>query len=44
MKEVGGLITGGKAAVIAKEVMIDIKDIPLITVVTIKIGGKIYFF
>jgi len=43
MEEVDGLIIGGKAAVIAKEVMIDIKDIPLITVVITKIGGKIRF-
>lgn len=28
----------------AKEVMIDIKDNPLIIVVTTKIGGKIHFF
>lgn len=44
MEEVDGLIIGGKVAVIVKKVMIDIKDIPSITVVTIKIGGKMHFF
>lgn len=43
MEEVDGLIIGGKAAVIAKEVMIDIKDIPLVAVVITKIGGKMLF-
>lgn len=42
MEEVDGLIIGGKAAVIAKEVMIDIKDIPSITVVITKIGDRLY--
>lgn len=42
MEEVDGLIIGGKAAAIAKEVMIDIKGIPSVVVAT-KIGGKIYF-
>lgn len=43
MEEVDGLIIGGKAAVIAKEVMIDIKDIPSVAVITTKIGGKMFF-